>query len=261
MHEGEKLHSADVKVSANALKDAWINQRERQLPGGFGQEATVRRPVKTPTTLAKRREMQRRDGPVPKEGASWNPPAQSHSRLLDDAAEEEADLQAREIKEVERTRAGEEIMNARRDAVVGELAPGMAVGPGEAGDAEEADQEVTRTVKSTRRKTQAQRNKAIRLKEEARLARLEATEKKLRRSVGDVPTLKALADQRRAAMIEAERMGKVARRERERLGYKGGEKIGKHFIAKGRVDVQLGDDLAESLRQMKASHPCVPSPA
>jgi proteasome assembly chaperone (PAC2) family protein len=39
------------------------------------------------------------------------------------------------------------------------------------------------------------------------------------------------------------------------LGYQGGEKVGKHKVLGANVDVQLGEDLSENMREVKVSTP------
>lgn len=52
----------------------------------------------------------------------------------------------------------------------------------------------------------------------------------------------------RAAAVEERRARKAARLAKE--GVKG-QRIGKHIVPEGRVDVQLGEELSESLRALK----------
>ena len=191
---------------------------------------------------------------IPEGGISYNPSAESHQRLMDMAVEEEEKRLKKEAEEAERIRELGEVVNARKAALPGEeYADGMVVGPGEieAGSVSDAEAGEQRIVKPTRRKTQAMRNKTFRRREAARLAELEARQKKLHKSVSAVPGVKSTLEKRDRRRIEADRLAKLAKKERERLGLAGGEKIGKHRVAKGSVAVQLGEDLAETLRQIK----------
>ena len=264
--DGEQLRSADIKASSSALSDAWAATPEIKAQGGFGQEGMTKRLPKAPVTLAKRREVYlsaqveaRGAVETPEGGTSYNPSAESHSKLIDSAYEEEKALLAREEEEAKRVKGGEEILAARRVRVEGEYAPGMTVGPGELdGEGkvdEDESEESAMKKKASKRKTQAQRNKALRLKEAARLEKMEAQKKKLLRSVGNAKTLQKSLEGQQKAMAEAEKLAKFVKREKERMGLKGGEKIGKHRLAKGKVAVQLGEDLAESLRQIKVGSP------
>ncbi len=258
------LSSADVKKAGICqLRDAWTESVP--ATSKFGEEGMIKRPVKPPPTLAKHRENYLssqveagRGTELPEAGVSYNPTAESHQRLLELAVEEEEERLRQETADEERIKALGEVVNARRTATAleREYADGMIVGPGEVDNASVVDEEEEeRTVKPTRRKTQAGRNKAIRLREASRLASLEARQKKTLRSISAVPALKSTLEKREKGLVEAERLAKLAKRERERLGLEGGEKVGKWRVGKGSVAVQLGEDLAETLRQVKVGRP------
>lgn len=257
--DGKDMSSADIKTTQPVDKDAWVEEARIVPVGAFGEETMVKRTVKAPKTLAKRRENYlssqveaQRGVEMPDEGTSYNPSAEAHARLLEQAVEEEKAQLLREQQEAERIAVLGEAVNARRQRVVGEeYAPGMTIGPGEID--EESEEEVVRVVKPTKRKTQADRNKAKRRKDEARLEAIEKTQKRLLASIGGISSVKSTLEKQQKKMAEAERLAKLAKEQRERMGLEGGEKIGKHRLEKGRVTVQLGEDLAESLRQVKVS--------
>ncbi|CAD6564391.1 MAG: hypothetical protein TREMPRED_004971 [Tremellales sp. Tagirdzhanova-0007] len=256
--EGEELGSADVKKSASQLRDAWLGTGP-ETKGDFGEEGMRKRAVKPPTTLTKRREIyvssQVEGGraiELPEGGVSYNPTAESHKRLLDLAVKEEMERLRMETVDAERIKALGDVVNARRAASFGEdHVGGMVVGPGEVDTVDSEVEGEGFTVKATRRKTRAERNKTLRQREAVRTAEHEASQKKLLRSVASAPAVKASLDKRAKEMIEAERWARLAKREGERFGLQGGEKIGKHRLGKGSVAVQLGENLAESLRQIK----------
>lgn len=262
--DGTGLGSAEVKKACpSSLWDAWIAPDPGPV-GEFGEEGMIKRTVKPPPTLAKQREIYLssqveggRGTEIPEGGVSYNPTAESHQRLLEFAVEEERERLRNEEAEAERIKALGEVVNARRTAVSGdEYAPGMVVGPGElvarsSSETEEEGEE--RQVKPTRRKTQAERNKALRLREAVRLAKLESRQKKILKSISAVPAFQSTLEKREKAMAEAEWLAKLAKKERERMGLQGGEKVGKYWVRKGSVSVQLGEDLAETLRQVKVS--------
>ena len=261
-HDGSGLGSADVRKGASShLKDAWI-EVDPGATGEYGEKGMIKRNVKPPPTLAKHREIyfssqveSGRAVDIPEGGVSYNPSAESHQRLLELAVEEEEERLRKEAGDEERIRQLGEVVNARRATYAGEeYAVGMAVGPGEvgAGSGDEVADE-RRIAKPTRRKTQAERNRALRHREAARLAELEGREKKLRKSISAIPALASTLEKREKMKGGAERLAKLARRERERLGLVGGEKVGKYRVGKGTVVVQMGEDLAETLRQVKVS--------
>lgn len=258
--DGTGMGSAEVKTVKTAAADAWIDKAKLTAEGGFGEEAMNKPIVKAPITIARQREIYlqsqvegQRGLETPDEGTSYNPSANSHARLISAAVEEELAQLEREGKEAERIALLGEVVIARKaQLAIEEHAMGMKIGPGEVdSDEDEVEAGPSRVVKPTKRKTQAQRNKAARNKEIAQLEAMEKTQKRLLREIGGLGGLKASAEKKMKQAAEAERLAKLAKKERERLGLQGGEKIGKHRVAKGRVTVQLGEDLAESLRQIK----------
>lgn len=257
----QPAQSADVKTIGEINKDAWTEDQCVKVPGGYGEEGMIKRTVKVPKTLRERREIYLenqvstgRGMEKPDEGTSYNPKAEAHSRLIELAVEEEKAQLKKEEEEAERIKVLGEVIKARRPIIVGdEYASGMTVGPGEEDEEETNESSGSRIIKPTKRKTQAQRNKAKRVKEQERLEKIEKSQRRLQAeitSLGKGGIRKALEEKQRK-MDEAEKLAKLVKKERERLGLEGGEKVGKHRVEKGRVTVQLGEDLAESLRQVK----------
>ena len=263
---GSTSNSAGPSKSLSAgqgLEDAWTQAEEAVVaPGGYGEELMRNARVKTPKTVKQQRDMHvshleaQRSALKPDGGVSYNPKAESHQRLIDLAVEEEKQRLERDA-EVARLieERGKAVENRERPLMGEDYVDGMVVGPGEAhsddSDAVEAAEEERVARKMPGRKTQAQRNKALRARELARLAELDKVKKQILRDLNGVKGAAKSAEQKHKEMREAERLSRLAKRERERLGLQGGEKIGKHRIKKSAVEVQLGEDLAETLRQVK----------
>lgn len=261
------------------LEDAWVAQKDPVKRGTFGEEGMVKHSVKPPPTLASRRailQMAIESGRIvdlPTGGTSYNPSAESHTALLEEAVQEELGLLQKESVEEEKVKQLGEVVVARKlVGDTGELAEGMAIGPGEddeevsPSDGEEVNDEVGGArKKATVRKTQAQRNKALRQRREKEQLEIQLRDQKLHNSLSTLSAskLRKEAEKRDREQREAERLAKFAKKERERLGLVGGEKVGRHRVQKGRVEVQLGEDLAESLRQVKVGDKrlaCNPTP-
>ena len=262
--DGTGKGSADIKTTAAVTSDPWAETAPVVIPGGYAEETLVKRIPKAPKTLARQRENYlssqvegKRGLELPDEGTSYNPAEAAHARLIELAVEEEKAAIRREEAEAERIATLGEVVNARRQPVEGdEYAPGMQVGPGEIGSDDESDSDVedkpsTSKAKANQRKTQAQRNKKRRAKELARLEAIEKTQKRLAKSIGSPPNVQSSIEAEAKRLAEAQRLAQLAKKERERLGLEGGEKIGRHRVPKSKVTVQLGEDLAESLRQVK----------
>lgn len=271
----EHVGAADVKVDSTIPQsDAWSTEPKATsgLIGSkdFGGEGMVQSKVKAPRTLAEQRRLRQgrlENGlhlldEMPEAGTSYNPTAESHAALMEKAIEEELELLNRERQQEAQIKELGEVVVSRRavnaDPRVGEFADGMVVDTlSDASDSDpESDAEVDSkpsAKKPTVRKTQAQRNKALRRKivqqEEERERRMRSIHKQLGASA--VHEIKKQAEIRLEMMKEKERLAKLNKKEKERMGHSGGEKIGRFKVGKKRVDVQLGEDLAESLRQVK----------
>lgn len=101
------------------------------------------------------------------------------------------------------------------------------------------------------RKSAAQRRREARAKEQQRLAEERRRQRQERALVSQLPAhLKALRQRMRTrqALVEERRARKLARMQSEGIA---GFRVGKHIVPKQHVDVQTGDELSESLRQLK----------
>jgi nucleolar protein 53 len=81
--------------------------------------------------------------------------------------------------------------------------------------------------------------------------------KRLHASVDTVKTLRKATDN---TLVEREQAAEERRaKEEARLAQGGlaGQRLGKHVVRKGEVDVQLGEDLSESLRGLQVCAICV----
>lgn len=188
--------------------------------------------------------------PSPHEGTSYNPPVEAHTSLLRKAVEAE-EKRMREEEELKRTK--EQIAQARKVAqaeIVEGVAPGMTVQ--EVVDEEEPQEsgEVP-TKKIPERKTKAERKKAEKLRAEKRLLAERAAQKRL---LAAVPAAKALRKRQMKALREREaQLRERHEQEMKEKQAKGlaGQRLGKHIVPEGEIDVQLGEDLSESLRTLK----------
>jgi nucleolar protein 53 len=255
-------------VDTATLTDAWGKAKApTQLPGGYGTETVNKPTVRTPKTLAKLRAARRTatasqiEADIPTTGVSYNPAAAAHAALISEAVEEELGRLATEARADDRAAVLGEVVAARRELdIVGEEAQGMVRGMRVSGHGEESEAEAESDAdaeafkpKQTKRKTQAQRNKALRARDAKEAAKLEAERRRLEKAVPGAKTLGKGIEARKRAEEEAKRLRKLAAEQRERVGFAGGEKIGRHRVGKKAVEVQLGEDLAESLRQIKVS--------
>ncbi|KAI0672234.1 P60-like protein [Trametes maxima] len=219
----------------------------------WAEDVPDRPTVKAPQTENPRTHIALPAVPSPHEGTSYNPPLTAHQQLL----------QAAHEKEEQRLKAGEELEalkakldKARTVATAEAMAalngvPGMKIDEVAEEHADEDDAaEPLPPKKMPSRKTKQQRRKAERLRAEKRALAEKAARKRmlanvdsakaLRKSIGrNLATRERLRAQRQAALQEKLRLGLA------------GQKIGKHVVPEGAIDVQLGEELSESLRALK----------
>jgi nucleolar protein 53 len=261
--ESDGTAAASMKATDTAsLRDPWAAEKKLSLPGGWGDEGVVKVQPKTPETLARQRDLRRAvdaaqlAAELPRAGVSYNPSAPAHAALLEEAiAEEMGLLAAEEREEADIAARGSVVQNRTTDDFADDMVGGMRIGRGDGveEDSESEGEEEGFKPKPTKRKTQAQRNKAARAKALLLAEREEAQRRKMERHVGAARAMSKSVAARAREVEQAAQQRRAAAAARERLGYAGGEKVGKHRVQKGAVAVQLGEDLAESLRQVKVS--------
>jgi nucleolar protein 53 len=202
----------------------------------------------------------------PPAGASYNPAVDAHAALLRAAHE----VEAQKLAKGDPTAALKAKMErATAPAPQVGVPLGMTVGEGEV-DAEEevvvGDESVV-APRASARKTKQQRDKAARVLAEVRLCystsvvpaddvlqKRERLQKVAnRRMLADVLAAKALRTATlRSKASRAQTLAARDARAQERLAAGlAGRKLGRHVVQANPVDVQLGEDLSESLRGLK----------
>ncbi|KAI9464053.1 tumor suppressor protein Gltscr2 [Lactarius psammicola] len=194
--------------------------------------------------------------PAPHAGTSYNPPEAAHTTLL--LAAHEAELRrVQEAEALEATKA--RILGARNaDGEGGGGAQGMLIDkPGEDPTDVESrgEPESVNTAKNNtavpQRKTKQQRRKAEKLRAEKHALVERTLRKRLHASVDSAKSLRKAADRTRAVrarIVEERRVKQEALLARSGLA---GQKLGKHVVREGEVEVQLGEELSESLRGLQ----------
>ncbi|KAI0342370.1 P60-like protein [Trametopsis cervina] len=206
--------------------------------------------VKPPVLSHPREHIQLSAVPSPHEGTSYNPLVTAHQELLRIAHEKE-ERRVREAEELAKTK--EKIVQARREAVEAQVegvAWGMTVQ--EVVDEEGGEvAEILPAKKIPERKTKKERRKAEKQRAEKRALAEKVAQKRFLASVHGAKTLrkslsKTVADRERSRLEQY----KLAEQEKLSKGL-AGQRLGRHIVPEGDVDVQLGEDLSESFRQMK----------
>lgn len=188
----------------------------------------------------------------PHPGTSYNPDFDSHEALIQKAFDK---AKTQEMTEEEVKRLTEKFKDVSRpknmDSYMGMVIDQPDESAADAEDDENDDNDLPLAPKLPGRKTSAQRRREARAKEQQRQAMQRRKERQLRAMMSELPThLKKMkkVQQTRAEMIQQRRERKRQRLEEEGIA---GFKVGKHKVPEQRMDVQTGEELSESLRQLK----------
>ncbi|KAF7371023.1 Ribosome biogenesis protein NOP53 [Mycena sanguinolenta] len=201
----------------------------------------------------------------PHQGTSYNPPADAHQELLLKASEIEGKRVEKAAKLAE-TKAKIDQATVEATEETSGVPPGMKVDLVMEDDEDPASTEVI-TKKMPERKTKAQRNKAAKLLAQVcpvfrpfaftfdpprrnALWRTRRAKKSELAVINDIRLLRRTANKTLSAREQAREARRAALQEKLKRGL-AGQKLGKHRVPEEQVDVQLGEDLSESLRALK----------
>ncbi|KAG8921290.1 hypothetical protein FRC03_002639 [Tulasnella sp. 419] len=190
----------------------------------------------------------------PHQGTSYNPYVDAHQDLLKAAHEVEVVKEAEHQKQEairETMRAAGQAPRIEDDS--GALGMQIDIPNSDQEDeAEDAEPQSTKvvTVRKQVTKTKQQRAKAARVREEKRLAAEKVAKKRFASSFSALKSIKRSVNAQLSASEKAAIERKLARRNRFKEGLTG-KRAGKYKVPKATIDVQLGDELADSLRGLK----------
>ncbi|KAI9314482.1 ribosome biogenesis protein Nop53/GLTSCR2 [Dichotomocladium elegans] len=177
-------------------------------------------------------------------GASYNPTVEAHQELLKQAHE----IEVRKLEAAEKLN---EKLSYRKelDDLAGELEASLE-DEDEDGEEEEGekDEGSVAAKKEAKRKTRTQRNKEKRLRLEKIANMQKQHEKDIRKQIDLVKEIeKELNEHQKKIEDVAQKRQEI----KENAEKKGVKRLGKHFIKERPIDVQLQDELSETLRQLK----------
>jgi nucleolar protein 53 len=191
----------------------------------------------------------------PHQGSSYNPPVSAHQELLRTAHE----IEEQRVKSAEYHKIIRDKVAAARHVVNDEIDNGMPTGMTldpleEDPEMEEQGDGVRVSKPQPERKTKQQRRKAEKQRAEKRALAEKLAKKRLLTSVATAKALRKSLDQSASARECARAQKQLMLKEKLKRGM-AGSKLGKHIVKEGDIDVQLGEDLSESLRALKVSVP------
>ncbi|KAI3623997.1 hypothetical protein CBS14141_002425 [Malassezia furfur] len=249
-HEGQEGQSeigSAGKLQSDAVlaekRDLWATEPAQPAnewrPRSLAHEPLA--PAKNAPAIAK-----------PHAGTSYNPDFEDHEELLQRAMESAVADEEEEQRTAALRKQWRNVQDTGSDTVRGMTVDLPIDDADDASDepAENDDGDDVRT-KMPGRKSAAQRRREARAKKQQRLAEQRRKQRQERALVSQLPAhLKAQRQRMRArqALVEERRARKLARMQAEGIA---GFRVGKHVVPKQHVDVQTGDELSESLRQLK----------
>ncbi|KAK7031589.1 ribosome biogenesis protein NOP53 [Favolaschia claudopus] len=228
--------------------DAWAPAEEvEEIKDGL--ETVQPKKIKAPVHSHPRDQIQVPAILEPHQGTSYNPPAEAHQELLFKAHQQEEKRVEKAAKLAETKAKMEQATVYAEDETPG-VPAGMKMD--ESAPIEEEDGDAAEAIpkKMPERKTKAQRNKAAKL-----LAQKHALAEKTRRKnqlavIGSVKLLRRAANKMLVTREQAHAARRAALEAKLKHGL-AGQRLGKHKVPEEEVDVQLGEDLSESLRALK----------
>ena len=208
----------------------------------------------------------------PHQGTSYNPPVDAHQELLLEAHEKERKRlrEEQKIAEIKEKFSQLHQPTGTEDGIG--TVPGMKldeVAPEEEEEEEQGGgQSIVPSRKTPARQTKKQRRRAA--EQLALVWRLyisalsmsnpafqrrsleeKAARKRLAASVGEARTLRKASLKLMKMREEEKAQRRLAMKYQRRRRGLAGQRLGKHVVPEGGVEVQLGEDLSESLRAMK----------
>ncbi|CAA7263316.1 unnamed protein product [Cyclocybe aegerita] len=214
-----------------------------------GLETVEKRKPKAPTTTKTRDLIEVPAIVEPHLGTSYNPPADAHEELIMRAAS----MEEKRVKEAEKLAEVKKKIDAAKNTQEDDdfIAPGMKVQ--ELGlDEEQISDGLSRSNTTSKpRKTQAKKNKAVRLLAEKRALAERAQRKRLLASINDARSIRKANSRLLSAREKEREQRQLALVEKLKTQGLAGQKLGKYKVPEGEIDVQLGEDLSENLRGLK----------
>ncbi|KAF8624704.1 hypothetical protein AX17_007035 [Amanita inopinata Kibby_2008] len=247
---GTSIVELSEAVKESGQYDPWLPADIVTVPDGL--ETVLQKGVKTPSVPHPKQVIDVPAITEPHQGTSYNPPVNAHQELLLRAHEEGEKRQ----REAEKLAEFKEKIDKLRQEVNEEdegLARGMKldeVHSEEEGE-KEGDSSIISQRKVSERKTKKQRQRAAKVLSEQRTLAERAAQKRLLASVGDAKALRRATAKLMKTRDEEHAQRRLAMKERIRRRGLAGQKLGRHRVPDSNVEVQLGEDLSESLRALK----------
>ncbi|RPA87582.1 P60-like protein [Ascobolus immersus RN42] len=252
-HKGFMGDIVPEKLEEIVIADPWDVEAHKPKKDERMSFLDEKQPIKVPSTLKEAPVALAASGKpmaavrVPHAGISYNPEFEKWDELLQKEGEKEVAL--------ERQRIAERAREAEIRRLAAEIDEDAWDEEDESESESESGEKEVIKKKLPGRKTQAERNKIKRRKEEERRLKQEAQKKRIRQELELVKKLAKQVEEKEKARKEREeqeRLSKPAEGEKEMESNEvRKKKFGKIALPRAPLELQLPDELAESLRQLK----------
>jgi len=187
---------------------------------------------------------------VPHPGASYNPPVQAHEELLMEAYK----VEQRKQEEADRLLEAREKMDRARAFAVHAVTEGVPAGM-VVDEIKDVGETIAHTTVVVLRRLGVRKTKQQRARKAKQIAEKHAlTEKALRkRLLNSVNQVRAFRSDL-SKVVDAQKQARLARQLALRLKLRkglAGQRLGKHRVPENDIEVQIGEDLSENLRNLK----------
>ncbi|CAM0137364.1 unnamed protein product [Umbelopsis sp. WA50703] len=240
-----KLNQAPAKPAKKqkgTAYDVWADEEPTHVDLNPYLEPVRKRTVHAPTTLKVKPAAAEHQPAVEvaEAGASYNPTMEDHQELLRKAHKIEADKIAQRENISKQLEYRKELLDLNEEEAEDS--------EGEESDAHSDDDEETRKRKETKKKTRAERNRLKKAKETQQMEQRKKQEKELHKEITKLEEIEKTVEESELSSLTKAEKRKAKKLAQEQAGL---PRLGKYFVQKAPIEVQLTDELSESLRSLK----------
>ncbi|KAF8126791.1 P60-like protein [Boletus edulis] len=246
---GSATIDVSYAVKHSGGHDLWdVPVVEEIVPSGL--ETVQKRTIKRPDVDHPRDLIDVPAVPVPHPGASYNPPVHAHEELLMNAYKVEQRKQDEADRLLEARKKIEGACAFAADSNTEGVPAGMVIDQIKDDEETVANTPAVVPKRLPTKKTKQQRTRMAKQKAEKHALAEKALRKRLLNSINQVKAFRSDISKLTDAQQQARLARQLALRLKLRKGL-AGQRLGKHRVPENDIEVQIGEDLSESLRNLK----------
>ncbi|KAG2181130.1 hypothetical protein INT43_008712 [Umbelopsis isabellina] len=232
-----------AKKSKGTAYDVWADEEPTPVDLNPYLEPVRKRTVHAPSTLKVKPAAAEHQPAVEvaEAGASYNPTMEDHQVLLRKAHKVETDKISQRENVNKQLEYRKELLDLNEEEAVDSEVD-------EESDAHSDDDEETRKRKENKKKTRSERNRLKKAKETQQLELRRKQEKELHKEITKLEEIEKIVEESEMSSLTKAEKRKAKKEAQEQAGL---PRLGKYFVQKAPIEVQLTDELSESLRSLK----------